>query len=281
MSVMNLISRLFAVLLVVSVSPTQALSSVKFGDELLQRGHFLSASLEYQRYLVDQPDIPDASASEIADKALQSMWLSRDYKASAELAEFYSGKYRQRTGLNCISEYYLGLSYYGLKAYPRAQSELTQSIKLCSEPYYSRSLYWSGLNSFRTRNYEQARKSFAAIPGDSQKHANALTALNAVGAGERLPRKSPRGAGFLNLILPGAGYSYAGYPQTGAVSFLTIGLFTWGTVVAVKHDQTALAIILGSINLAWYFGGIQGAANAATRTNEERLNAVIKPLEIN
>lgn len=273
--------RRIGVLLAICTLPTQALPSVKFGDELLQRGQFQTASLEYQRSLVDQPDLSEASASEIADKALQSMWLSRDYKASAELAEFYTGKYKQRLSLNCISEYYLGLSYYGLKAYPRSQSELAQSLKVCSEPYFSRALYWSGLGLFRSGNYEHAKNSFEGIAVASQKHGDALAALNAIGIVERLPRKSPKKAGFLNLILPGSGYAYAGYPQTGAISFLTNGLFAWGTVVAAQKGQTALAIILGSINLAWYFGGVQGAANAATRTNEGRVNAVIKPLEIN
>jgi tetratricopeptide (TPR) repeat protein len=195
------------------------------------------------------------------------------------LAEFYTGKYRQRLGLNCIAEYYQGLSYYGLKAYPRSQLELAQSLKVCAEPYYSRTLYWSGLGLFRTGNYENARKSFEKITADSLKHSDALAALNAIDVVEHMPRKSSRKAGILNLILPGSGYAYAGYPQTGLASFLTVGLFTWGTIAAAQHGETALAVILGSLNLAWYFGGVQGAANAATRTNEGRVNAVMKPLE--
>lgn len=281
MNTRDQVLRRIGVLLAIFTLPTQALPSVKFGDELLQRGQFQTASLEYQRSLVDQPDMPEARAGEITDKALQSMWLSRDYKASAELAEFYAVKYKRSLSLNCISEYYLGLSYYGLKAYPRSQSELTQSLKACSEPYLSRARYWSGLGFFRSGNYEDAKRSFAGIGAASRKHGDAISALNAVEIVERMPRKSPKRAGFLNLILPGSGYAYAGYPQTGAISFLTNGLFAWGTVVAAQKGQTALAIILGSINLAWYFGGIQGAANAATRTNDGRVNAVIKPLEIN
>lgn len=281
MSARGRTNRRIGVMLAIFILPARALPSVKFGDELLQRGQFQMASLEYQRSLVDQPDLSEAIASEIADKALQSIWLSRDYKASAELADFYAEKYKHRIGVNCISEYYLGLSYYGLKAYPRSRSELAQSLTVCSEPYYSRALYWSGLGFFRSGAYENAKKSFEGITPASQKHGDALAALNAIEIVERQPRKNPKKAGFLNLILPGSGYAYAGYPQTGAISFLTNGLFAWGTVVAAQKGQTALAIILGSVNLAWYFGGVQGAANAATRTNDGRVNAVIKPLEIN
>lgn len=258
-----------------------ARSSVKFGDELLLRGQFVNASFEYQRALSDQPEIPDSISIELLDKALQSMWLSREYKACADLGEFYSRKFKNHRNLNCIAEYYQGLSYYGLKAYPRAAIELSQSHGDCPEPYNSRSLYWSGLGLFRIGDYPGARRSFESVPGISEKRSDALQAINAVAVAERLPRKSPRKAGFLNLVVPGAGYAYAGYPQTGAISFLTNGLFAWGTVVAVQRGETALAIILGSINVAWYFGGVQGAANAAARTNESRVNAVIRPLEIN
>lgn len=273
--------RCISVILAVLCSQARASSSVKFGDELLRRGQFQLASLEYQRHLVDRADIAGAEATETIDKALQSMWLSRDYKASADLAEFYVGKYRDRNDLSCISEYYLGLSYYGLRAYPRSQVEFTQSLKLCSEPYLAKTQYWSGLGMLRLGDYEGARKSFSAIPAGSPKHGDALVALSASRIAEQLPRKSPTKAGLLNTFLPGSGYAYAGYPQTGAISFLTNGLFAWGTYAAAQKGQTALAVILGSINLAWYFGGIQGAANAATRTNEGRVNAVIKPLEIN
>lgn len=273
--------RHISVILAIFTSQASASSSVKFGDELLRRGQFQLASLEYQRHLVDQSDLSSANTSEIADKALQSMWLSRDYKASAELAEYYAGKYRQQNNLNCISEYYLGLSYYGLKAYPRSQVEFSQSLRVCSEPYHAQTLYWSGLGLLRIGDYVGARKSFEGITAASPKHGDALMALNASRIAENLPRKSPTKAGLLNIFLPGSGYAYAGYPQTGAISFLTNGLFAWGTIAAAQKGQTALAIILGSINLAWYFGGIQGAANAATRTNEGRVNAVIKPLEIN
>lgn len=259
----------------------EAHSSVKFGDELLQRGQFQAASLEYQRTLADQSAISDLTASEVVDKALQSIWLSRDYRASAELSDFYLAKYRQRRDLNCISGYYLGLSYYGMKAYPRSQAELAESRKVCAEPYYSKSKYWAGLGMFRTGDYESARKSFEEIHEGSPKRADALSALNALAFAERLPKKSPRVAGLLNLVIPGTGYAYSGYPQTGAISFLTNGLFAWGTIIAAQRGETALAIILGSINLAWYFGGVQGAANAAARTNIGRVNAVIKPLEIN
>ncbi len=281
MSTIKETSRGIAVLLALSGPVAHASSSVEFGNELLQRGQFQAASLEFQRALVEHPDAGGSGAADIADKALQALWLNRDYKGSSELAEFYVVKYRRRPDLTCISQYYLGLSYYGLKGYPRAQSELAQASAVCGEPYLSRARYWSGLGYMQRGDFNEARKSFEGIDPISLKHPDSAIALNAISLAEHLPRKSPRRASLLNVFLPGSGYAYAGYPQTGAISFLTNGLFAWGTVAAAQNGQTALAVILGSLNLAWYFGGIQGAGNAAARANERRLHAVIKPLEIN
>lgn len=262
-------------------SGSWAAASLKFGDELLQRGQFQPASIEFQRALVESADLADANAGEIADKALQSLWLSRDYKASAELAEYYSRKHSSHSRIECVSRYYLGLSYYGLKAYPRSRSELELSIKHCPEPINARAQYWTGLTALRSGDYANARASFESIGVASTKYSDAQVALKSIVDAERAHVKSPRRAGLLNVLLPGAGYAYAGYPQTGVASFLTIGLFTWGTVAAAQKGEPALAILLGSLNAAWYFGGVQGASNAARRTNATRLNAVVKPLEVN
>ena len=262
-------------------SDSHAASSIKFADELAQRGQFQAASIEYQRALVDQADLTNSTAMEIAEKALQALWLSRDFKASSELADFYARKHGHRQDMACISNYYAGLSFYGMRAYPRSSSELAKSLQTCPEPYLSRSQYWTGLAALRMIDFDQARNSFEVISASSPIRGQSQKALKSVLTAEMMPRKSSKRAGFLNAVLPGSGYAYAGYPQTGVASFLTTGLFTWGTVAAVQKGETALAILLGSLNVAWYFGGVQGAANAAQRTNDSRLNAVIKPLEIN
>lgn len=80
--------------------------------------------------------------------------------------------------------------------------------------------------------------------------------------------KSPVKARFLNALLPGAGYLYVGQRNTAFTSLLLNVIFTAATVQFVQHKLYFPAVISGSLECGWYFGGIQGAGLAAKAYNE-------------
>ncbi|MDW7708879.1 MAG: hypothetical protein SCH98_00280 [Deferrisomatales bacterium] len=82
-----------------------------------------------------------------------------------------------------------------------------------------------------------------------------------------LPRKSPRAAGTLAAVLPGAGHLYTDRPRDAAVSFFLNAAFLWGTYEAARREQWALAGVLGFFELGWYSGNIASAVNAAHKWN--------------
>lgn len=82
-----------------------------------------------------------------------------------------------------------------------------------------------------------------------------------------LPHKSPRTAGTLAAVLPGAGHLYTDRPRDAAVSFFLNASFLWGTYEAVRREQWALAGVLGLFELGWYSGNVASAVNAAHKWN--------------
>ncbi len=81
-------------------------------------------------------------------------------------------------------------------------------------------------------------------------------------------KKSPNTARLLNAILPGSGYLYVGQKNSALTSLLLNVIFTAATWQFVEKKLYFPAVISGSLECGWYFGGIQGAGLAAKSYNE-------------
>lgn len=80
--------------------------------------------------------------------------------------------------------------------------------------------------------------------------------------------KSVKKAQMLNTFLPGAGYLYVGQKKTALTSFLINTLFIAATYQLFDRGYIAAGIITASLEMGWYFGGINGAGLAAKEYNE-------------
>lgn len=81
-------------------------------------------------------------------------------------------------------------------------------------------------------------------------------------------KKSVSTAQTLNALLPGAGYAYVGQKKTALTSLLINTAFVAATWHFVAHKNWGAAVITGSLECGWYFGGINGAGLAAKEYNE-------------
>lgn len=91
-------------------------------------------------------------------------------------------------------------------------------------------------------------------------------------------KKSVRTAQLLNGILPGAGYYYVGLKKTALTSFLLNTVFTAAAYQLFDRGYTAGGLIVTSLELGWYLGGINGAGLAAKEYNESLYNQLGKEL---
>ncbi len=80
----------------------------------------------------------------------------------------------------------------------------------------------------------------------------------------------------LNAILPGAGYLYVGQKRAALTSLVLNTLFTAAAYSFFHKGYWAAGAITASLELGWYFGGINGAGLAAKTYNECRYNTLGK-----
>lgn len=80
--------------------------------------------------------------------------------------------------------------------------------------------------------------------------------------------KSISKAKILNAILPGAGYYYVGQKKSAVTSFLINALFIAAAYQLFDRGYIAGGIIVTSLEMGWYFGGINGAGLEAKQYND-------------
>lgn len=92
--------------------------------------------------------------------------------------------------------------------------------------------------------------------------------------------KSVSKAKWLNAVLPGAGYFYVGQKKAALTSFIINALFIAATYQLFDRGYIPAAIITGSLEMGWYFGGINGAGLSAREYNERLYECLGKEMLI-
>ncbi len=88
--------------------------------------------------------------------------------------------------------------------------------------------------------------------------------------------KSVKKAQMLNAILPGAGYYYVGQKKSALTSFIINTLFTAAAYQLFDKGYFAGGLIVSSLELGWYLGGINGAGLEAKEYNQSIYNTMAK-----
>lgn len=95
---------------------------------------------------------------------------------------------------------------------------------------------------------------------------------------QKLPRKSPRLAGTLSALLPGAGQLYNGRYREAGMAFALNAAFLAGGIQAINTGNTVLGGILLFFEAGWYGGNIYNAVNTAHKTNRRRYQSGLEQL---
>ncbi|CUI15968.1 conserved hypothetical protein [Candidatus Protochlamydia naegleriophila] len=90
--------------------------------------------------------------------------------------------------------------------------------------------------------------------------------------------KSPKRARMLNAVLPGAGYYYVGQRKSALTSFLINALFTYAAYQFFQRGYPAAGLITASMEMGWYYGGINGAGIEAEEFNNRLYEGVSKQI---
>ena len=247
-----------------------------FGVHLFRLGDYYRAVTELKRFSLLFPYDARRPAAELLiglalqeDKAYDDAlthfqrWRLPDDPTDAtrvaafKLGElpFLQGQYRQ--AIDALQGY--------LGAYPDGP--------LVSHATYLMGLSWA-LDGQRT----QAQRVLAAVPEGDPLASQALALQEELRHAPPLRYTSPRVAGILSGIVPGAGHLYAGKPWQALTAFVLNGLFLAGAAYAFHEQLEVTGGILLFFETGWYLGGINSAVEAAREANRQAQRAFAERL---
>ena len=242
-----------------------------FGLHLFQLGDYYRAITEFKRFSLLFPGHARQPAAELliglalqedqvyddAFSHFQHWRLVDDPTDATRVAVFKLGELRFQQG-----QYRQAIGYFQgfLDAYPDG-------------PLVSRTKYMLGLSWALDGQLSEAQQVFAALPARDPLAQQALALQDELRRTPPLQLKSPRVAGILSGMLPGAGHLYAGKPLQALTAFALNGVFLAGAAYAFHENLEATGAILLFFGAGWYLGGIHSAMDAARDANRQQQQA--------
>jgi tetratricopeptide (TPR) repeat protein len=242
-----------------------------FGLHLFQLGDYYRAITEFKRFSLLFPGHERQPAAELfiglalqEDRAyddafthFQRWRLVDDPTDATRVAAFKLGELRFQQG-----QYRQAVVYFQsfLDTYPDG-------------PLVSHTKYMMGLSWALDGQLSQAQQVFATLPVHDPLAQQAVALQDELRFTPPPPLKSPRVAGILSGILPGAGHLYVGKPLQALTAFALNGVFLAGAAYAFHEKLEATGAILLFFETGWYLGGISSARDAARDANRQQQKA--------
>jgi tetratricopeptide (TPR) repeat protein len=238
----------------------------------LELGEHYRAITELKRFSLLFPDDPRQPAAQIL------LGLAYEAEADYDSATGYFRRLQQTEDAGDVDR--LALFKLGeLRLHQRQYQQATRLFqrfltRFPEGPLVDRTTYLLGLTYTLEGEMQAGRRRFASLPPDSPWTERANDIQHALNISDPRPSKSPRIAGILAGILPGAGHLYLGKPRHAITALLLNGLFLAGATFAFREGLEATGVILLYFETGWYLGNINSAKEGAREFNRRQIQDV-------
>ncbi len=235
-------------------------SSLEYGKYLLQKGDYLAAAHEFQRYVYFHKK----------EKDVVSLWI-RAYanagKARNALHEL--NNWNKQIDGSMPQTYLTEKSWLFLKL--GRYEEIPDILHKVSDEWKYKDLHlYSSI--MLQKNWKLAEEELrnSTIPVEQRLYAIAHNAIND-------KYKSPALAGVLSAIIPGTGKFYVGRYFDGVISLLFVGVMTYQATrfFQEKGIKSWPAWIYTGLGATYYAAGIYGSVKAAKEYNQKKIQKYV------
>jgi tetratricopeptide (TPR) repeat protein len=242
-----------------------------FGLHLFRLGEYYRAITELKRFTLLFPEHARHSA------ALLLIGLALQEDGAYDDAFIHFQQLRQiddDTDVDRIATFKLGELRFLQQRYRQAIEQFQKFLFVFPDgPLVPRSTYLLGLSWALDGQRERAQRLLEAFPIQHPLASRAQALQLALQTPPPEPLKSPRTAGILAGVLPGAGHLYIGKPLQALAALLLNGLFITGSVFAFRDGLIATGAILLYFETGWYLGNIKSAMAGARNVNRQQSGA--------
>lgn len=238
-----------------------------FGLHLFRLGDYYRAITELKRFALLFPQHQHHTAARVViGLALQEDGLDDD-----AFMQFQRLRQVDDTDVARIAAFKLGELRFFQQQYRQAIEHFQQFLQAFpTGPLVPRTTYLLGLSRAFHGQRERAHDLLNAFPSEHALADQARALQQTLRAPPPEPPKSPRIAGLLSGLLPGAGHLYVGKPLQALTAFMLNGLFITGAVFAFREGLEATGAILLYFETGWYLGNIKSAAEGAREANRRQ-----------
>ncbi len=250
-------------------------------EELAASGDYARAATEYARYIAFARHHPTSSFPMLA-KAMFNYANSlrengEDDQALHAFAEF--GASYPRSDNIPISLLLIGGIYEKASNAEEAKRRYKELLKLSPDgPLADRARLRLAWLDLRLGSDNEALQWLRQVRNRIYQN-DAGSIISIIRKMEAAPRKTPRTAGLLSAILPGAGHAYLGRGRDALFGFLSNALFTTAALEAFDNDETALGIIMSVLEGGWYSGTIYSSVSLTHRYNRETRGRYLRRIQ--
>jgi tetratricopeptide (TPR) repeat protein len=178
------------------------------------------------------------------------------------------------TDVGRVAAFKLGELRFFQRQYRQAIEHFQQFLHTFPEgPLVPRTTYLLGLSWALDGQRERAKRILDTFPTQHALADQAQKLQHALQTPQPAVSTSPRTAGILAGIVPGAGHLYLGKPVQAVSAFLLNGLFLTGAVFAFREGLEAAGAILLYFETGWYLGNIKSAVEGARDANRQQHRA--------
>src|SRR3972149_897522 len=255
---------------------TESANVFGFAESLYEEADYFRAIGEYKRYQFLYPagDLGETAAFRIAE----SYFKAKRWPEAIAACNLFISKYHDSL------RYYEMLYLKGrLEKLDKKNDDALRTFDLiinAHDPIYSdKAIYQKALVMLERVDWRGTRNFLSQIPKESPLNLTAAAFLSELDNVDKLPHKSPRTAGILAAILPGAGHLYTERSQDALVAFLLNGSFIWGAAELFRHDNYVAGGILTFFELGWYGGNIYSAVSSAHKYNRRIQDEFIRNIK--
>ncbi|HUV29722.1 MAG TPA: hypothetical protein VMY05_01335 [Acidobacteriota bacterium] len=257
---------------------------LRFADYLYERGDYLRAAGEYQRYLFSLT-APGSSDSTYY-RMVKAVFLGGDYGHCRRLLDALAAEY-PRSPFAAEVPLFQAVVAFHLGEYER-------SLALAGH----RGVANAGLAAIVTGtdylylgDFEMARRTVCplaeaetSLPDYNPDGRAAMIAELCEKAilAQSLPSKSKLQAGVYSALLPGAGKKYCGHTADGFYSLLLVGLTAWQAYDGFHEDGSGSTRgwIFGVLGTSFYLGNVYGSVVAAELYNRRSHEDFLRGLQV-
>ena len=252
-------------------------SQFEFADSYFQKGRYLEAVTEFERFIhffPEKPGVPEAR-----------------YRIG--LAFFNIGRYKEaiESFSTVIERHYP--SELAMKSYFRMSESFIKlddpgsAIRLLrhlsetapSELIRDEAFYRIGWINLELGNFSQARDSFAKISRENRERFRLRELTSVLSKDKLFLQKDPFLAGAFSII-PGAGFLYTERYQDALTAFLLNSAFIWAAYESFESGNEALGGIVTFVGSGFYLGNIYGAVSGAHKYNRRSKRKFLEDLHL-